>query len=123
MVGIKRLDGSLALGLALGTLAASGGACGRGTSPQPAASAAPADSGDLSTRAVNAAADTRVLSEAQDAANKVVRAAGDCEAAKAAMGEAQQKLDAAAPQLRTATARDSLQRMREQLRKIAEACP
>ena len=97
--------------------------CGRSAAPQSSASASPSASGDLGTQAGNVAADTQVMRAAQDAANAVVRNATDCDAAKAGMAEANRKLDEAAGQLKTATARLTLDNLRQQLRRIGEACP
>lgn len=118
--GIRRSAGHSPAALVVCALVLGG--CGGNGGSQPAGQGSPASDG-LASRATDAAADTRVLSEAQDAANTVVRATGDCDAVKAAMPEALRALDVAAGKLRTATARDSLARLREQLRKVADACP
>ncbi len=102
------------------SLALCAAGCARGAPPQSSPSTAPSD---LGTQAGNIAADTQVMRAAQDAANAVVRNAADCDAAKAGMAEANRKLDEAAGQLKTSTARLTLDNLRQQLRRIGEACP
>lgn len=96
-------------------------ACGGGA-PAPAASPAPAQGG-LGEQVGDAGADTRLMHEANAAAGSVVRAAGDCDAVKQALPDASVRLDEIAGKLRTATARTALESLRQQLRKVAEACP
>lgn len=95
-------------------------ACGGGAAP--AASPSPAE-GSLGQQVGDAGADTAVMHEANDAAASVVRAAGDCDAVKAALPDAHARLDEAAGKLRTATAKTALESLRQQVRKVAEACP
>jgi hypothetical protein len=67
-------------------------------------------------------ADTEVLRQAQAAVNAVVREAGNCPAANAAIPGAEQELDSAAQKVQTAAGRQSLDTMRKQIRSVAEAC-
>lgn len=71
----------------------------------------------------DAATDTRLLHEANGAANEVIRNASDCPAARAAISPAYETLDKIAPQLKTEAGRVSLAAIRKQVDKIAELCP
>ena len=70
-----------------------------------------------------AGGDTRVLKEAQGAANEVIRNATDCAAARAAYPEAERKLDAADQAIQTTTGKVTLQTLRRQVKTIIDACP
>jgi hypothetical protein len=94
-------------------------ACGRAA---PAASPGPA-SRDLGTQVGEVANDTAVMREANDAANAVIRAAGDCEAVKAALPDASRRLAEAEKALKTATGRTALENLRKQLLQVQGACP
>jgi hypothetical protein len=78
---------------------------------------------DLGAQAADVASDTDALREANAAANPVVRAAGDCEAVKAALPEANRRLDAVAGSVRTVTGRTTLEAIRKRVNTIAELCP
>ena len=66
--------------------------------------------------------DTRVLGEASNAANEVVRNAADCATANPIIAEARIKLDEAEPRLRTVTGRATLNTLRRQVAKVADLC-
>lgn len=83
--------------------------------------AAPAK--DIGAQAADVVSDTAALREANGAANPVVRAAGDCDAVKAALPEAIQRLDAVAGSVRTVAGRASLEAIRKRVSTIAETCP
>ncbi len=106
----------LAVSSAMAILSISG--CGRGASD--AASPAPQglgqDVGDIGH-------DLPIVKQAQAAAGEVVRAAGDCDAVKAAFPRAQAALDAALPQVRTGAARSTLTNLKKQIQDTAGACP
>lgn len=102
--------------LLLVTLLAAG--CGGGSKEKPEPR-----TGGLGEQAGDAAFDAKVMKEANDAAASVVRVAADCDAVKAALPEANRRLDEAAGQVRTATGRTSLDALRKQVRQAAEACP
>jgi hypothetical protein len=78
---------------------------------------------DLGSQTARIANDTAVFREAQDAVNAVVRNAADCEAAKAAMPEANRKIEEAAGRVQTAAGRTTLDALRAQVRRVAELCP
>lgn len=107
-----------ALALAAAVVAA---ACG-GKPPAPTPTPVPAGRG-LGDMMADTTWDTQVLREASDAANVVVRSAGDCEAVRVLIGEAKAKLDDAAPRLRTAAGHNSLDALRKQVAKVEELCP
>jgi len=69
------------------------------------------------------AADSVTMKEATAAAEEVVRAAGDCDAVKAAQPEALRKLDEIKPRLRTGAGQTSLAALRKQVTDTAQACP
>ena len=77
----------------------------------------------LGEQVASAAADTRVLKDVQEAANAVLRSADDCDAAKAALPEANRRLDEAAGKLTTATGRTTLDALRTQVTTVARNCP
>ncbi len=89
----------------------------RATPPESAAPPA------LAGQATDVAADTRAMEAAVDAGNQVVRAAGDCDAAKPLLDAARQRFDEVEPLLRSGAARTSLARLREQVRRVADMCP
>jgi hypothetical protein len=66
--------------------------------------------------------DQRVVGEANYAAGVVIRAQGDCGAVKAALPEAEAKLQEALSKARTAPGRASLEALRIQVRRAADAC-
>jgi hypothetical protein len=78
---------------------------------------------DIGAQAADVVSDTDALREANAAANPVVRAAGDCDGVKAALPEANRRLDAVAGSVRTATGRTSLEVIRKRVNTIAETCP
>jgi len=96
--------------------------CGR-SETKPAQQPPAQQQGSLGQQAGDTAHDTRVLQQATAAANEVIRAAGDCDAVKAALDGAQRALDAAAGEVRTATGRASLETLKRQVQEVAQACP
>jgi hypothetical protein len=78
---------------------------------------------DIGAQAADVASDTNALREANGAANAVVRAAGDCDAVKAALPEANQRLDDVAKSVRTVTGQATLEAIRKRVNSIAELCP
>jgi hypothetical protein len=77
------------------------------------------DTGSATARIVS---DTRVVKEAEAAANEVVRSVGDCDAVKAAYPNAIAKLDAADAEAQTQTGRTTLETLRKQVKTAGEAC-
>jgi hypothetical protein len=67
--------------------------------------------------------DMAVMRAATEASNKVVRNAGDCEVAKASLDDARAKLDEAFKKVKTTTGQASLQVLRQQVERVANACP
>jgi hypothetical protein len=67
--------------------------------------------------------DNQILAEANAAAGDVVRAAGDCDAVKAALPAARQKLDELQGKVRTATGRTTLGAIRKRVEDSAQLCP
>lgn len=67
--------------------------------------------------------DMEVMRAATEASNKVVRNAGDCEVAKASLDDARAKLDEAFKKVKTTTGQASLQVLRQQVERVANACP
>jgi hypothetical protein len=67
--------------------------------------------------------DLPIVKQAQAAAGDVVRAAGDCDAVKAAFPRAQAALDAALQQVRTGASRSTLTNLKKQITDTAGACP
>jgi hypothetical protein len=67
--------------------------------------------------------DDAVLRQATGAANEVIRNATDCEAARAALPEANQKLDEAEKNIRTPAGRATIGSIRAQVNTIIQNCP
>lgn len=67
--------------------------------------------------------DIAVSREANAAADEVIRAAGDCDAAKPLIPAANARLDEAARKVQTATGRQTLEALRLKVRQVAENCP
>jgi proline dehydrogenase len=78
---------------------------------------------DLGSQTADVISDTEALKQANAAANRVIRAAGDCEAVKAALAETSRVLDEVQQKVRTETGRTTLDALRKQVRTIAETCP
>jgi hypothetical protein len=78
---------------------------------------------NLGAQAADIASDTEALRAANAAAGEVVRAAGDCEAVKAALPEANRRLDEIEENVRTATGRTTLAALRKRVGEVAELCP
>ena len=100
--------------LALGGLAG----CSKG-----GASATPPPSGGMGQDVGDIGHDLPIVKRAEGAANEVVRAAGDCDAVKAALPKAQAVLDETLPQVRTGASRTTLLNLKKQIQDIAGACP
>jgi hypothetical protein len=71
----------------------------------------------------DAAADSQTMKEATAAAEEVVRAAGDCDAVKAAAPEALRKLDEIKSRVRTGAGQTAIDSLRKQVTDTAGACP
>lgn len=67
--------------------------------------------------------DMATMREANGAANDVIRAAGDCDAARPLIPAANARLDEAARQVQTATGRQTLEALRKKVREVSENCP
>ena len=66
--------------------------------------------------------DTQVLSEAEAAANEVIRNAADCEAVADSYATVMSKLDEVEGRVQTAVGRTTLGTLRKQVSTIGEAC-
>jgi hypothetical protein len=80
-------------------------------------------SDDIGAQTADIHSDTETLRKANAAAGEVVRAAGDCDAVKAALPEARRELDEVAGKVQTATGRATLDGIRKRVDSIAEGCP
>lgn len=67
--------------------------------------------------------DNQLLAQANAAAGDVVRAAGDCDAVKAALPAARQKLDEIQGKLRTETGRVTFGAIKKRVEDSAQLCP
>jgi hypothetical protein len=67
--------------------------------------------------------DEAVLKSVTAAVNQVVRNAADCDAARAAMPEARQKLSEAFGQVKEEVSQQTLRVLDAQLKRVADACP
>ena len=108
-----RLAGSLALAAAVAVAAA---ACGGKPTPSPSPSG-------LGAQVKAMEEDMTIMREANAAADDVIRAAGDCDAARPLIPAANARLDEAARKVQTATGRQTLEALRKKVREVAESCP
>ena len=67
--------------------------------------------------------DMNTMAAANAAANEVIRAAGDCDAARPLIPAANARLDEAQRKVQTATGRTTLDALRKKVRDVAENCP
>jgi hypothetical protein len=96
------------------TLAA---ACGGGK-PEPS----PSPSG-IGAQVKAMEQDIATMREANGAADDVIRAAGDCDAARPLIPAANARLDEASRKVQTATGRQTLEALRKKVREVSENCP
>lgn len=92
-------------------------ACGGG---QPAPSPAPSGVG-AQVKAMEM--DMNTMREANAAASDVIRAAGDCDAARPLITAANARLDEASRKVQTATGMQTLEALRKKVREVSESCP
>ena len=92
-------------------------ACGMG---KPAPSPSPSGVGAV-VKAMEQ--DINVMHEANAAANEVIRAAGDCDAARPLIPAANARLDEAQRKVQTSTGRQTLDALRKKVRDVSESCP
>lgn len=78
---------------------------------------------DIGQDTANIVSDTNVMEEAEAAANAVIRNAADCDAVKATLPEADQKLADAATKIRTQAGQVALQTLKTQVQRVRELCP
>ena len=67
--------------------------------------------------------DINMMAEANAAANDVIRAAGDCDAARPLIPAANARLDEAQRKVQTATGTQTLEALRKKVREVSENCP
>ena len=92
-------------------------ACGMG---KPAPSPSPSGVGAV-VKAMEQ--DINVMHEANAAASEVIRAAGDCDAARPLIPAANARLDEAQRKVQTSTGQQTLDALRKKVREVAENCP
>jgi hypothetical protein len=78
---------------------------------------------DIGRDTANIVSDTNVMEEAEAAANAVIRNAADCDAVKATLPEADQKLAEASTKIRTQAGMVALQTLKTQVQRVRELCP
>ena len=96
--------------------ALAGSACGAG---QPAPSPSPSGLG-AELKAMEL--DMNSMREANAAADDVIRASGDCDAARPLIAAANARLNEVERKLQTATGKQTLEAMRKKVRDVAESC-
>jgi hypothetical protein len=67
--------------------------------------------------------DMNTMKEANAAASDVIRAAGDCDAARPLIASANARLDEAQRKVQTSTGQTTLDALRKKVRDVAENCP
>ena len=83
----------------------------------------PENKKDIGTATADISHDTAVLGDAEAAANRVIRNATDCDAAKAAYPETNRTLDELQSKVRTAAGRVTFDALRNQVKTIIQNCP
>lgn len=78
---------------------------------------------DLGKDTANIVSDTNVMEQAEAAANAVVRNASDCDAVKATLPEADQKLAEASTKIKTQAGVVALQTLKTQVQRVRDLCP
>jgi hypothetical protein len=66
--------------------------------------------------------DTRIVKDAEAAANAVIRSTGDCDAVTSAFADAMAKLDEVEGQVQTAVGKNTVATLRKQVTTVGEAC-
>ena len=107
---MKRALGVMAVALAVT-------ACGSGK-PEPS----PSPSG-LGGQVKAMEQDMATMAAANAAASDVIRAAGDCDAARPLIPAANARLDEAQRKVQTATGQQTLEALRKKVKEVAESCP
>ncbi|HET6900566.1 MAG TPA: hypothetical protein VFK70_19590 [Vicinamibacteria bacterium] len=92
-------------------------ACGMG---KPAPSPSPSGIG-AQVKAMEQ--DMNTMAAANAAASDVIRAAGDCDAARPLIPAANARLDEAERKVQTATGRQTLEALRRKVKEVSENCP
>jgi hypothetical protein len=92
-------------------------ACGMG---KPAPSPSPSGIG-AQVKAMEQ--DMNTMATANAAASDVIRAAGDCDAARPLIPAANARLDEAERKVQTATGRQTLEALRKKVKEVSENCP
>jgi hypothetical protein len=110
---VKRGFPGAAAVLALAVIAA----CGLGA-PKPS----PSPSG-IGAQAKAIEQDINTMREANAAANDVIRAAGDCDAARPLIAAANARMDEVARKVQTGTGQQTLEALRKKVREVSENCP
>ena len=67
--------------------------------------------------------DMNTMAAANAAASDVIRASGDCDAARPLIATANARLDEAARKVQTATGRTTLDALRKKVKDVSENCP
>jgi hypothetical protein len=67
--------------------------------------------------------DMATMRAANAAASDVIRAAGDCDAARPLIATAKARLDEAQAKVQTATGQQTLEALRKKVREVSESCP
>ena len=67
--------------------------------------------------------DMNTMREANAAADDVIRASGDCDAARPLIAAANARMDEVQKKILTGPARQTLDALRKKVRDVAEACP
>ena len=104
-----------AAGLALAALALFA-ACGGAPEPSPSPSG-------IGAQVKGIEMDLATMKEASAAADDVIRASGDCDAARPLIAAANARLDEAGRKVQTATGQQTLEALRKKVREISENCP
>jgi hypothetical protein len=68
-------------------------------------------------------ADTEAMGRVSTAVNEVIRNSPDCDVAKPLLAEAYQRIDEARGRIRLAASRQTLEAMKAQVDRVAQACP
>ena len=106
-----------ALGAAAGCACLLLAACGAGK-PEPS----PSPSG-VGAQVKGMEQDMATMREAIGAANDVIRASGDCDAARPLIAAANARLEEAARKIQTGSGQQTLDALRKKVKDVADGCP
>jgi len=81
-----------------------------------------ADKKGLGEQVGDAISDTQLMREASAAVNQITRNAADCDAVRSSIDDVNRKLDEVGAKIQTNAGKTTLETLRKQAKRVAEAC-